>query len=147
MFKKIVWTIIFLAPVAIVGILKILGFEEENINTVFNSSNAISGNINFFKNLFQINSNSSGSDILNVILLGVIAFFWTIPLWYAWKGTFPIGWIPLGFLLRIIVFGILLIVPGIIGSKWPDSNTAGLIVYWMGIILISLALVGLWLKS
>ncbi len=141
MIKKIIWTIILIAPVLTVGVVGIVS----NNDSILNSSNAVSGWTDFFK--FTTGTQEWGTgNILHVILLGVLALFWTAPLWYTWKGTSIIGFPVIGLILRLSVFLILIFVPGIIGSL-VDTNWSHELVFWMGVILISFAMIGLWFKS
>lgn len=140
MIKKIIWTTIFLLPI-ILGGISIYGDAG-----LFDSSSMIGSWISFVDKIFNDDEFNVGKFFAIVWLL-IVAFIWTAPFWYAWKGTFIVGWVPLaGLFLRIGLIAILLVVPPLLTSL-SDSNWAANISYYLSIALIVIALLGLWLKS
>ena len=139
MVKKLIWTIILLSPV-IVGLTINAINGELTIDNIFQGEVAIGSWVEFFDTLI----NDQFAEWPEILGLFIMAIFWTAPFWYAWKGTFIVGWIPLlGIFLRIIFISILLIMPPVF-ELWDST---AFISDWLGVILIGTALIGLWLKS
>lgn len=153
MLKKIIWTIILLAPVLFVGIANWAGLSSDTLGA-FNSSNMIDSWKSAISQIIDVsNEDTDTMEIINLVFLIVLALFWTAPFWYVWKGTFIVGWIPnIGFVSRIILILILIFLPGLISTLGVSNGLiteqlADEISYGFSFGILILALLGLWIKS
>ena len=146
MIKKIIWTIVLLLPISFVGLANLIGVESGDVSAIFNSTNVIDAWTESVREIISLTKDET--SVWNMIGALFIAILWTAPFWYAWKGTFIVGWVPaVGFFLRIGLLSVLLFVPGILTMDEISGSTTEHIAYYMSIALMILALLGLWIKS
>ncbi|BDU67370.1 MAG: hypothetical protein TYPL_0230 [Candidatus Tyloplasma litorale] len=135
MIKKLTWTIIIISPFVFEGIIKLLGGGD----SAFNSTAALYYWGEFFDQFKSLIGNSESFALGEFVGYLILACIWTAPFWYAWKGTFIVGWVPfVGFILRMLLLLILFIVP---------LFTSDMIGAYFAIIISIIALLGLWIKS
>ncbi len=144
--SKIFWTLIILAPVFLAGILATIGIDTENNLAAFNAGGAFTkweGVVGDIVDLINSKPGVTGWDLLGTL---IIAIFLTMPFIFVWKGTKIIGWIPVvGLYLRILVLVILIWIPS--WSIWEniDGLEEGQMAGIAEIIILALAMWGLWI--
>lgn len=140
MIKKIIWTTILISPIIIYGSISISG------SGIFNSNSVFSSWMEFFRKIEWMSKDENTGGWFSLAFLLIMAFFWTAPFWYAWKGTFIVSFIPkVGLIIRILLLALLLSIPIIFDSVDNNEVKNWSIYCSMGIVI--LALLGLWLKS
>ncbi|NQX83319.1 MAG: hypothetical protein HRS50_01210 [Mycoplasmataceae bacterium] len=139
MIKKIIWTIIIICPIAFAGLASSLGVSDD-LQGMFNSSNALGSWKSFIIECIDLSKENGNWGTMIIFL--ILSLFWTAPFWYAWKGTFIIGWVPIvGFFLRIGLLSILFFIPLIPFDPIQDNSI------YFSLVIVILALLGLWIKS
>lgn len=150
MIKRIVWTIILFAPVAIIGLLTSVGitvFDGAEVTDIFNAGNIWTGLQKAWEDFMTFFNEDKDNQILDFFLQIIVVAFFVMPFIFVWRGLFFVGWIPfVGLVLRIICLIILIALPGVIAMAADLAGAEDPNVYIYGVTSV-LVLLGIWLPK
>ncbi len=152
MIKRLVWTIILLSPAVVAGFIAIIQGEDgtDSALQLFNAGNALNYSweiiVDDIPSLF-----GEEPMVWELIKDIILASLFITPFVFVWRGLFIIEWIPIvGHALRAIAIAALIFVPGllsIIAENGTTINISDDFNHYFELVVLSLALVGLWLPK